>query len=157
VGAPAVFWLPVSICCGPGPKIIAGAPGQDCAGNNELPPACPWPGAPAVISGPGPDRSSHGQDLSPAHLSSWCAGSRTSSPARRHIGGPALFANGACICWCGGSAISIYRPFPSSGVCSTSSLGIPGMLDGSHANIFQRSRRNSMSTLSYARARSVTC
>ena len=39
--------------------------------------------------------------------------------------------------------------------CSASSLGIPGMSDGSHANISQRSRRNSMSAPSYATVRSA--
>jgi hypothetical protein len=34
--------------------------------------------------------------------------------------------------------------------CSTSSLGTPGMSDGHQAKISQRSRRNSMSALSYA-------
>jgi hypothetical protein len=34
--------------------------------------------------------------------------------------------------------------------CSTSSLGTPGMSEGHQPNISQRSRRNSMSTLSYA-------
>ena len=38
--------------------------------------------------------------------------------------------------------------------CSASSLGIPGMSDGCHAKISQRSRRNSMSALSYASVRS---
>ena len=38
--------------------------------------------------------------------------------------------------------------------CSASSLGIPGMSDGCQANISQRSRRNSMSALSYALDRS---
>ena len=34
--------------------------------------------------------------------------------------------------------------------CSASSLGIPGMSEGCHAKIFQFSRRNSTSALSYA-------
>jgi hypothetical protein len=37
--------------------------------------------------------------------------------------------------------------------CSTSSLGTPGISEGHQANIFQCSRRNSMSALSYAGSR----
>ena len=38
--------------------------------------------------------------------------------------------------------------------CSASSLGTPGMSAGHHAKIFQFSRRNSTSALSYARSMS---
>jgi hypothetical protein len=40
--------------------------------------------------------------------------------------------------------------------CSTSSLGTPGMSDGHQVKISQRSRRNSMSALSYAGSRFTT-
>jgi hypothetical protein len=53
MGAPAVYSPSGCIWSVPGPRITAGAPGQGCTGNSKLTLACPWPGAPAVILGPG--------------------------------------------------------------------------------------------------------
>jgi hypothetical protein len=69
-------WLDRS---GPGPEITAGAPGQGQAGGNSLLPAQSWPGAPAIIFGPGPQQILTGSQNTAGAPTPCCAGSNLGS------------------------------------------------------------------------------
>jgi hypothetical protein len=65
-------WLPQP---GLGPESTADAPAQGRAGGNSLLPARPWPGASAVLSGPGPHLIQPGRLNTVGVPTSLCTGS----------------------------------------------------------------------------------